>query len=613
MSNKNIYKDNLFQLIRNEDVILWAGAGLSLYAGYPSGKKLRDELYNSLSPSEKQQINPNLKLPDLAEEIYRLKGTKNPIIKVLKRVFKDKTPTSLKIHEKLVQIPHIQTIITTNFDDLFEKAYGNQCEILTKSKDIPYINQEKTQIFKAHGDLNNPDSIIITDSDYNNFFRFDTEESVYWNKIKELISTKSVLFLGYNLEDPNISVIFDKIFDLLGPHKKEMFLVAPDLPSHKHDYLIRKGIHYINLKAEDLITELHENLKESIIQDFQNGIVSAETFRRYLSIHGLLPYLGSNKNAYTLESFKPMDANIEGKMNLKIKNEEEFYKRFKEFIEGKKFGEFEIPEDKLIEVNLNYGGIKIPQPAEKAKLLIVSQPKFTTSIDIRFESGFGVSRIPIEVYGSKSAAEVRAKLKNAELNFYFDLANPKDSKVNLRYQHYEYFRNVKEEIEYYNLLMHLGKGEKFTVYRSEEDPVSFSLPYLESLVKPAESLFKHFNNLSLIESQFNVSFRNIPMSSITTQSINKVRNISKIAKGESLVYESEEEMRLELNDFSEQTLKQFKNINETKPTIDAVHKEPDEIEIYGQRLYLESVYRLLRRVNMGHSVLLSKNSLLYLH
>ena len=37
----DIYKERLFELISKEDVILFAGAGLSMYAGYPNGNGLR--------------------------------------------------------------------------------------------------------------------------------------------------------------------------------------------------------------------------------------------------------------------------------------------------------------------------------------------------------------------------------------------------------------------------------------------------------------------------------------------------------------------------------------------------------------------------------------------
>ena len=44
-SMKNIYKESLFQSISKGEVVLWAGAGLSLYAGLPSGARLREILY----------------------------------------------------------------------------------------------------------------------------------------------------------------------------------------------------------------------------------------------------------------------------------------------------------------------------------------------------------------------------------------------------------------------------------------------------------------------------------------------------------------------------------------------------------------------------------------
>ena len=46
-------KDRLFELIRQEQVIIFAGAGTSLYAGYPSGNDLKKIIHNSLNNTEK--------------------------------------------------------------------------------------------------------------------------------------------------------------------------------------------------------------------------------------------------------------------------------------------------------------------------------------------------------------------------------------------------------------------------------------------------------------------------------------------------------------------------------------------------------------------------------
>lgn len=94
-----IYKKQIFELIRKEEVVIWAGAGLSLYAGYPTGSKLKDILYNSLSNEEKDEINKDNNLVEFAEEYSQIRS-RNSLIRILKKVFIETEPTSLKIHEK---------------------------------------------------------------------------------------------------------------------------------------------------------------------------------------------------------------------------------------------------------------------------------------------------------------------------------------------------------------------------------------------------------------------------------------------------------------------------------------------------------------------------------
>ena len=88
-----------------------------------------------------------------------------------------------------------------------------------------------------------------------------------WTTVKAQILTKNVLFIGYNIEDPNIEVIFNRITDSLGLHKRECFLVAPSLKPIKRNDLAQKGISYINAKGEKFIDELIENIKENILSD----------------------------------------------------------------------------------------------------------------------------------------------------------------------------------------------------------------------------------------------------------------------------------------------------------------------------------------------------------
>jgi hypothetical protein len=447
-----------------------------LYAGYPSGKRLAEILVENLTLKEKESIDTNIPLPDLAEEFYRLKGSnKNSLLQILNETFLKKAD-SKETHERLAIIPHFRTVITTNYDSLFEDSYGPGAQKIYKTTHIPYINNKKTQIFKVHGDLNEPESIIITKSDYNNFFKDNEDNSTFWSVIRERLATNAVLFLGYNLEDPNVSVIFDRITEALGENRKECFLVAPNLPQHKVNNLVKKGIHYIDSTAEVLISELLLHLKEHIISDIESGKTSADTFRHFLANIDLLPDLKADSNSYKVTSLKGTKEEIHGTANFTCKNEKDFITELNDFAQGRKFGTFEIPEDKLLNADFWYGGVKFPNSEGVLKLEFKSNPKLESKIDVRFDDNFEFSDIPIKLYGSPSLIEIHLELDNAEVIVNVNLETMPEIKVNLNYKHKEICKNVKSEIELFTFLKNLSEGKEFTVFSESGESITKAFP-----------------------------------------------------------------------------------------------------------------------------------------
>jgi NAD-dependent SIR2 family protein deacetylase len=189
-------KERIFELIRKEEMILFAGAGLSLYAGYPSGNSLARIMYDNLTLTQRNAIDFTPDLLKLAEDIYNLKsGNKNYLIEILKREFQ-KDPVSTEIHNILAKIPQIKTVITTNYDTLFETTNKN-LEVIRRSSDYSIANLKKQQLFKIHGDLSDTKNIILTKSDYNNFFIENKDETVFWTAVKDRLASNHILFIGY--------------------------------------------------------------------------------------------------------------------------------------------------------------------------------------------------------------------------------------------------------------------------------------------------------------------------------------------------------------------------------------------------------------------------------
>ena len=347
------YKENLFNLIRNEEVILFIGAGVSIYAGYPSGEKLKQIIYEQLTPSEKENISEHLNLIELTEQFFRIRNhNRHSLLEILNKTFLKASTQNLETHDLLKSIPHFKTIITTNYDKLLEESYQDRGQLIFSENQMPFIDKSKVQIFKIHGDLADPKSIIISQSDYNNFFKENTERNLFWSVIKERLTTKNVLFLGYNLEDPNVSVVFDKITDTFQENKKETYLVAPNLQDHKRIDLIRKGINYIDSDAESLIQELFENIKENIATDLQESKIGADTFNRFLNNLNLTSDFTGSKKGLKLKSINGLNGQIEGKLNFTFKKEDDSVKRFIDFTLGKQLGDFELTDEQIHDITM---------------------------------------------------------------------------------------------------------------------------------------------------------------------------------------------------------------------------------------------------------------------
>lgn len=580
-----IYMDNLFELIRNEEVVIWAGAGLSISAGYPSGKKLGEILFQNLSNSEKKQIGKNLLLPDLAEEIYRIKGhNKNWIIRILKKTFIDTKPKTKEFHDKIALIPHFKTIITTNYDNLFEDSFGDKAQLLLSNSHIGYVEKNKTEIFKVHGDLTIPESIIITKSDYNNFFSLKNGDDVYWTVIKERLSTNSVLFLGYNLEDPNVSVIFEQISNVLASHRKECFLIAPNLKQHKINDLGRKGIKYINITAEKFIDSLILNLKEHIISDLESGRISADSFRTFLLNFNLFPELKIDKEFYKIKTLYRENGSIEGKMNLSLKFDEDFKKRFNDFMTGKTIGKLEISSGNLIKGDLWLGGFKLNNFDGTSKIEFKSLPRYDTLVDIRFEDGFEISQIPVKVYSPAEKVEIHIELKNAKITLQLEFIERRETKVNFNYKHSENCRNTSEEIELFTFLRNLGSGKIFTIYIENGKSFTKSLPLLNPIIDDSSFYLQYFQKLKEIETYFNVRFSNINIRSITASTYDDVLFLISIIKGESHIHKWDGETQMELFDYSQESLNELNKINTNETPALLFQQEPESFELHGQNI-----------------------------
>jgi hypothetical protein len=287
--DRNIEK--LFQHICTGKVVPFLGSGFSFKAGGPSVAQIISAIIKEAGEGFVDEIPEKERtLRNISERFVSQCNSRNELITLLRNVFNFE-PKDTTNQQSLTKIPQFKCIFTTNYDTLIEDAYTRQnCNVVTSNQGCAYIDENKTSIYKIHGDLsnfNNPDAIVITESDYRNYFTSDCF-SMLWKELQNTFVKKYILFVGYSLEDDNILEIIGQVRQCIGRNMKGMFLVAPNLQKTKVDQLKKNGVTYIDDTAEGFLDKTLQYIKENIVSYYRKKKVSQEIFDNFCEDNGEL-------------------------------------------------------------------------------------------------------------------------------------------------------------------------------------------------------------------------------------------------------------------------------------------------------------------------------------
>ena len=124
----------------------------------------------------------------------------------------------------------ISLIFTTNYDSFLEDVVFPKFHVFTEQNQYYFRSATYGEIYKIHGSIDNPNSIILCENDYK---RFDDSLKLVSAKLLNALLDFPLIFLGYSLEDENIKKIlsdFVNSFDdtILQKIKKSIILVSYD-------------------------------------------------------------------------------------------------------------------------------------------------------------------------------------------------------------------------------------------------------------------------------------------------------------------------------------------------------------------------------------------------
>jgi hypothetical protein len=252
------------------------GRKMPLWAGM--GKQLTDELSDFSTTSILDGISA-----------YEHEFGRARLIERLSDILFIKEAQPGDVHKEFCTIP-FDIVCTTNFDFLLERQYD-----LTPRYVYPVVDEEQlsinasnagTLLLKLHGDLRHPSRLIVSEADYDGFLASYPLLATY---LANQLITKTAIFIGYSLDDPDFRQIWHVVTQRLGKTRRMAYTLAVNAKPADIARFERRGVKVINLpgtreKYGEVLATTFRELREYV----RDNVIAASTVTEEQPLRELL-------------------------------------------------------------------------------------------------------------------------------------------------------------------------------------------------------------------------------------------------------------------------------------------------------------------------------------
>jgi hypothetical protein len=236
----------LLKAVRERKCVLFAGSGLSSMAGYPSWSQLIDRLVAEAKrvPSARTEGLEAIEARGdylMLAEFARVTLGASDYAEILKEELGRAVPPA-EAH-RLIAATDYRGIITTNYDRLFEitiPQVRNWAPLTFTHEAVSLMGSAlftpELFLFKMHGDLASPASIVLSSRDYERLLLRSPHVRAL---LMGVLLNYKLLFVGYGLRDPDFNLILRELTLIFENYVPKHYALVPNAGTFETDHLLR--------------------------------------------------------------------------------------------------------------------------------------------------------------------------------------------------------------------------------------------------------------------------------------------------------------------------------------------------------------------------------------
>jgi hypothetical protein len=271
-----MFNADLIEDLAIKRVVLFIGSGVSASGVTRCGSRIRqwhsflDYASSQLGDEERHQlVKSYLKEKNylFAAEVIKNSLSNTDWAQLIQDEFGQIADPS-DLHRAIVSLDQ-RIIVTTNFDKLLENAWADPLvrvthfpQVITRldTSAFKILRESGSYLVKLHGTVDDPESIVFTQSDYTKHAYINWAYSSF---IETLLTTYTVLFIGFSMNDPALSRLVEmhaQRYPLCRPHY--IFTAAPMHDTVKEINRSLRRLYVMEYSSENHHSELIDHIRE---------------------------------------------------------------------------------------------------------------------------------------------------------------------------------------------------------------------------------------------------------------------------------------------------------------------------------------------------------------